>query len=119
MNNKGQTLVVFVILLPLLFILISFIVDIGLLSMEKAKVTNMVKDSIKYVLKNNKSSGELTNLIHKNMSDIEINKLSIENNIWYLKISKKYDGLFFKKNYMINLSFKAYMENNNIIIKKE
>ena len=119
MNNKGQALVLFVILIPFLFIIISFIVDIGFLSLEKAKVTNEVKDSIKYVFKNDKGIGELVDLIGKNDKNIVIDYTSFNDNVLIVKISKKYNGIIFKKDYDIKLSFKAYMENNNIIIKKE
>lgn len=119
MNNKGQTLVVFVILLPLLFILISFIVDNGFLALEKEKINNVVKDAINDCLKNNKSIEELTILINKNIDDIKIKNISDDNGIWYLRVTKEFNGIIFKKNYSIDLSFKAYLENNKIIIKKE
>ena len=118
MNNKGQTLVLFAILIPFLFILISFIVDIGLLSLEKAKISNNIKTCIEDVLKNDKSTEDLKILINKNIKDININNLEINNGILKLNVSKKYNGLVFKKNYEIKLSYKAYIENNKVIIKE-
>lgn len=119
MNNKGQTLVLFVILIPFLFIIISFIVDIGLLSLEKTKLTNEIKDSIKYVLKNNKGTGDLVDLINKSDKNIIIKKLNFDNNVLVIEVSKKYNGIIAKKNYDIKLTFKAYIENDNIVIKGE
>lgn len=119
MNNKGQTLVLFVIILPFLFIIVSFIVDTGLLSLEKNKINNTVKDSIKDVMKNNRNSDELVNLINKNIDNVKIDYLSMESGILYLQISKEYNGIIFNQKYNIKLSFKAYMEDNKVIIKKE
>ena len=118
MNNKGQTLVLFVILLPLIFILISFCLDNGNLLLEKTKINNTIKDLVKGEFKNNLDLEELKNLINKNI-DVNIDKINMENEILYLTISKKYDGIIFKKNYTIKLSYKAYMENDKVIIKKE
>ena len=117
-NNKGQTLVLFVILIPFLFILISFIVDTGLLSLEKVKLENTVKDSIKDVLKNNKSSDELIILINKNIDKIKIKDISIENGIVRLSISKEYNGFIFNKKISIDLSYNGYMQNDKVIINK-
>ena len=119
MNNKGQTLVLFVILLPFLFILICFIVDNGFLLLEKEKINNAIKDSINYCFDNNKNIDEFVSLLNKNIDNLKITQINDDNGIWYLRVSKDFNGIIFKRNYSIDLSFKAYLENNKVIIKKE
>ena len=50
MNNRGQTLVMFILMLPLLLIVLCLVVDIGMLSLEKKKLENTLKDAIYYEL---------------------------------------------------------------------
>ena len=40
MNNKGQTLVLFIIFIPLLLILAAFVIDVGYIASEKTKLVN-------------------------------------------------------------------------------
>ncbi len=128
MDNKGQTLVLFVILLPLLFVLLALVIDIGLLVNEKSKVDNAVKDSIKSALKSEPSSNQIVEervayLINSNIEDIKIKKIEYKDSVLYVSVSKNYKTLFARilsqKNYSIDMSFKAYIENDEVIIKKE
>lgn len=128
MDNKGQTLVLFVILLPLLFVLLALVIDIGLLMNEKNKVDNAVKDSIKSALKSEPSSNQIVEervayLINSNIEDIKIKKIEYKDSVLYVSVSKNYKTLFARilsqKNYSIDMSFKAYIENDEVIIKKE
>ena len=52
LNNKGQTLVAFIILIPVLIMIFTLVVDLGLLSIEKRKIDNEIKSTITYGLKN-------------------------------------------------------------------
>ena len=46
MNNKGQTLIAFVIILPIFILFLAFIVDTGLLLKEKSKLNGSTKSII-------------------------------------------------------------------------
>lgn len=48
MNNKGQSLVIFIILLPLFLLLLAFVVDCGFLFYEKNKLTNINITTLEY-----------------------------------------------------------------------
>ncbi len=128
MDNKGQTLVLFVILIPLIFVLLGLVIDIGLLTNEKNKVDNAVKDSIKNSLttelSNNQTMEEkVVYLINSNVENIIINKIEYKDSILYLNVSKEYKTIFARilnqKKYIIDMKYKAYIENNKVIIKKE
>ena len=117
LNNKGQTLVLFVILIPIILILVGFITDIGLLALEKVKVDNTIKD----VLKNSygKENSEIITLLKKNDSDINIMGISNNDGILNIEIFKEYKGNIFKRKYDIHFKYKVYMENDKVIIRKE
>lgn len=58
MNKKGQTLIMFVILLPLLIGVCAFVIDIGLITYEKNKLQNIIRSvEINKVDKNLKING--------------------------------------------------------------
>lgn len=46
LNNKGQTLIMFIILLPILIGIIAFVVDYGVIVYEKDKLSNLIELSI-------------------------------------------------------------------------
>lgn len=129
MNNKGQTLVLFVLLLPVIILLLCLTIDLGKLLIEKRKIENVIKDAIKYELNINENDTEilknrLTNNIIKNVKNVKIKNIDItNNNVITISIYKQSEGIFTKifKNdlFDINLTYKGYMDNSNIVIKKE
>lgn len=129
MNNKGQTLVMFILVLPLLLIILSLTIDVGLLSLEKKKIENTVKSAMKYELNSSETNMEvsknrLINTITKSINDIKIKTVEITNDkIIIVSITKEYKGIFSKilKNsiFDIDLTFKGFKNGTDIIIKKE
>lgn len=125
MNNKGQTLVLFILLLPIIFILFCVILDYSLLNIEKIKTQNIVKQLINDELENNtgiqKSEQKITYLLNKNIENVNIQKLDVTNNEITVTIYKDYKSILslIKGNYQIKVSYKGYKINNKIIIKKE
>lgn len=127
LNNKGQTLVAFIILLPVLIMVFALIIDLGLLSIEKRKIDNEIKSTITYGLKNIESDNldlKLRKLILKNIDNInnEDIKIRIENN--YIKISlsverKSIFKIIGKEKNDINSSYIGIVDNNKIKIEKE
>lgn len=76
MNNKGQTLVIFIILLPIFLFLLVLVVDYGLLSIEKRKVDNNTKDALEYYLSNIDDvdiKNKAINLLKENVDNVEVN----------------------------------------------
>ena len=92
MNNKGQVLVLFVILLPILLLIFTFVVDIGLLSIEKRKISNNTYDAVDYYLES-LDKEKTIKLLNSNLENIKIN---IEDEDVYVIISveKNYKGIF-------------------------
>lgn len=95
MNNKGQVLVVFVIFIPIIILVFTLIVDIGNMYIEKRNITNNLKYAIEY---SNKNDTDIEEIINKNLDDITINQ-----DEEYVKVTKKYKGIFIKKNIIVKL----------------
>lgn len=115
MNNKGQVLVIFVILLPIFLMILAFIIDIGLLSIEKRRIDNNAYDAVEYYL-DNSDKEKTTKLLEDNLNDIEIN---INDNGDYVEITviKDYKGLYtiISNDREINITYKGIKETKEII----
>jgi len=79
MNNKGQALVEFVLILPIFILILFAIVDFGMIINAKSSLENKSVDIIAHV-KNNKTIEEIKSLY----DDVEIN---IENENDYMKVT--------------------------------
>lgn len=98
MNNKGQSLVLFVIILPIVILLFVYLFDLANLTGEKIKLDNIAKQSITY-LKEDKDINIIKNYIIKN--DKEIKVINIDDNEIHLE--KEVPSIFGK-----NIGFKSY-----------
>ena len=116
MNNKGQTLVVFIIFIPVIILLMAFIVDTSLMYIAKSKLNDLSKTIIKEIYdiedKNNKVEELLkVNEINYNNYDVEINdnkvKLSIEE-----EIDSVFGSMIGNESYTIKSEVTGYKEND-------
>lgn len=99
MNNKGQTLVIFIVFLPLLLIILASIVDIGFVYYEKNKLDNLNIMVIDYGishLDDDKLTEKIENLIKKNDKKIKLKSIELESNKLELTLSKKIKSTFGK-----------------------
>lgn len=126
MNNKGQVLVMFVILLPLILLLISLVVDMGMLYSEKRNVDNNVKSAITYGLENiddNNIKFKINNLLKENISDIDSLYIDVTDNKITVNLIKKQTSIFnivnLKKAYQINSKYVGYLNEGKIELLKE
>lgn len=78
MNNKGQALIEFVLILPIFILILFVIVDFGMIINEKSSLENQSIDIVE-LIKNDKSLEDIQNIY----TDIDVN---IEENDDYLKI---------------------------------
>ena len=92
MNSKGQVLVIFVILLPIFLMIFTFIVDLGMLSIEKRKCDNNTYDAIEYYLDSNDKEKTIK-LIENNIEDVSVDIKDIENSV-EISVSKEYKGIY-------------------------
>lgn len=119
LNRKGQTLIMFVLLLPLILALVAFIVDFGLVITEKTHQIEVIKTAIK----DNKTldNEEIKKVIKKNK--VDINNIKIENNNEQIRIvnETKIDSIFGAiiglKEYRIKVDVSAKLLNGKIIFE--
>lgn len=114
-NNHGQVLVIFVILLPLLFLFCAYIVDISYISYNKNRldnINNLIKD---YVLDNpNVEIDEVGKLVRQNDKEVMITKISLEDDIEIIlekEIKSIFGRLIGKNIYKITSSVKSNKSN--------
>ena len=89
MDKKGQALVEFIIILPILIFIMLAIIDYGIISYNKSKIENLITD-VSIMLKNNESEEEIRNFIISNDRDITVN-INSEGKYIYLTLGKKYE----------------------------
>ena len=123
MGNKGQTLVIFVLILPILLLLFALIWEVGNLGLTINKYETEIKDTIEYGLNhldNENLEEVLTNLLKANLDgDISI---EINNQVIKVNVKQKYDALFnnlLNNRFDIDLTYNGYIENEKLIIQKE
>ena len=95
-NNKGQVLVVFVILLPIFLLILTGLIDLALLNLEVKKLNSNTHDALEYYLDNYEEEDVLENtktLLNKNMKNIEIN-INDSNDKVIIKVEKNYKSIY-------------------------
>lgn len=119
-NNKGQTLVIFIIILPIILTIFTLVIDLGILYISKRNVENNVSNAIEYYLKNinnEKAETNMTDMINRNVKDID--KIYINNNLEYIEVIviKEHNSLYnlLKGESNIKVTYKGYKGNKKII----
>ena len=126
MNNKGQTLLAFVLLIPVFLIFIAFVIDTGYLLKENTKLNNLTKTVLKET-KDYYSTSNYETEIRKlyEINDVSIESLNIETNenSSTIQISTNIPSIFGKligiNEYEIKSNFKITINDNEIKIEKE
>lgn len=88
MNNKGQVLIIFVIILPILLMILTLVIDLGFLYIEKRNINNSVYDAVEYYLNNLNDvniNNKIRELLNKNIKDIK--NIDIKSNDEYVLIT--------------------------------
>ena len=95
MNNKGQSLITFVLILPLIVMFIAFFIDSSLSIIEKNKLDGIVYDNMKVALnKEIRDIDKITSSIKKNI-DANI-MVIIDNDELIVHASSKKKSIFGK-----------------------
>ena len=95
-NSRGQVLVIFVILLPIFLIIITGLVDIGLLNYNKKKLDSNTYDAVEYYLDNFTDEiviDKTKALLNKNLKDIDIT-INDSSETVTIKVTKEYKSIY-------------------------
>lgn len=116
-NNKGQVLVLFMILLPIIILLLLITIQLGNVYLEKIKTRNAIKEIITNNLKyyDEGANERINTLIDKNVSDLELKTIfTSEDEIRVhliqvkklflrdIRIEYKFTGMKYDENVMIS-----------------
>lgn len=122
-NNKGQSLVLFVLLLPLLLMIIAVVFEMGRMLLIKNEYKDAASDAISYSLYHLEDADVLSKTQRLLDANIEGNsEVQIENQTVTVHISDKIEGVFsfFAKDiYQIDLTYRGYNDNGKIKITEE
>lgn len=119
MNSRGQTLVIFVIILPIILFVLAFIIDIGLMHIEKRSISNNTYDALKYYLSNIGDSDVEINtrkLLEENIKNSTVTILDTDSKVT-IKVEKDYKSLYSSivNNTHISVVYDGIKEDNKVI----
>lgn len=118
MDKKGQSLVIFVMLLPIIFVLILILGEVGNLLITQNKYESESRRVIKYGLKHIEEENiesKLNELININVEGEKT--VSIKDSIIEIKIHKP--NKILNINYDIDIDLIGYKENEKIKIERK
>lgn len=125
MNNKGQSLVTFVLILPILFLILFMVYEIGRMSLIKNQLDGINYIAMDYGIDKIEDSDvkeQLEQLIKKNKDDIDNIIIDINDNKLYITLSSRYSNniTLFKKNNLLRVrsSYVGYLDGDKKIIKE-
>jgi hypothetical protein len=124
-NRRGQVLVLFVILIPLLIAIAAFTIDMGYSFYQSNRLNNINHIVIEYGLKHIDDSNvraKMIDLLYKNDNQVDAYDLKIENNKITLNIKETVDSIFGKAInidfYYLSSTYVGYVKNNHVTIEK-
>lgn len=127
LNNKGQSLAIFVIFVPVFIMIGTFVVDVSFAKYNERRLDNLNKQVINYGLKHidEEPYDNMVDLIYQNDSDIDSYEININNETKEISVtlSKSTKGFFGsivgKEIYNEKSSLKGYTKDDKKIIEKK
>ena len=122
MNNRGQSLVTFVLIIPILFLIFLMVYNIGNMILLKNELNDINHIVIDYGLNNIEEEEiikKMEELVKKNKNNIDNISINIEDNKIYVILEDSIDtnmsinGLF-----RVKSSYVGYLDNDKKIIER-
>jgi len=124
-NKKGQVLVLFVLLIPILLSCLTLVIDVGINYNTKRKVSNVTKDILEYGLnniQNNNIEKEMQKLFKENLSSEHTVIINKSNNQIEINIDGKVASIFSylieDAKYAFDITYVGEINNGKIKIEK-
>lgn len=118
MNNKGQTLVFFIALLPFIFILFVFAIDLAKVSSENTFLEGVAEEAIRELF-NNKTFDEVKTMIEKNDESIKINSIDNTSVCLEKEINPIFGGIINFDFYKVKTCMEGHYNNNKLVIAEK
>lgn len=123
LNHKGQTLVSFALILPLLVMLFALVIDTGYTYLEEKELKDGVLIGLKYGMKHydGDPKDEIRNVIAENVDGLSVLNIYTEGNQIKIQAKKPKKRIFFNFNTSTELSviYTAYQDAGTWKIVKE
>lgn len=118
MNKKGQSLTIFIIILPIIFISLAFTYDYATIINEQMKYEGVTKT----ILKSTQDEEKIKTLYQKNGYSTNNFNYKLDEDKIYIQNNYKFKSTFGKiiniKNYNIIINYVVINTNNGIIIEE-
>lgn len=125
MNRKGQVLVMFIILLPIFFIIMTLLIDIGNLILTNNEINDVSYMVLEHCLDHLDEEDIIDTskeLLKLNNKELNIESFKIENNKVYLNVSYQVKGIISNivniKLFDIDNKYEAYIKDDKKIIER-
>lgn len=120
-DNRGQSLVLFVLMLPVILLILVMVIDIGKMVLYRQEINNINKLAIFYGLDKMDDNPEdlMREIIHKNNDKIVINKIEILTDRIEVLVEVDVKFILFKDNDLVKIksNYVGYMENGKKVVK--
>lgn len=124
MNNKGQSTVLFILLVPVFLLILAFIFDNGMMIVEKIRLNSTTKIIIKDLLTNSYTNYEemAKSMYEKNKIETELLDVKYKDDVLTIYNSHSFPSSFGRllgiKSYRVESGYQGYVENDKVIIKE-
>lgn len=119
MNNKGQSLFLFVLFLPIIIFALILIFDSAYITINNNRLNNIAYDALKYLVVDKKDKEEVKKIVLLNDENIEIIEIT-DNSIYLRNNIKPIFGTYMGyKKYELSINLEGYIENEKLITKEK
>lgn len=120
-NNHGQSLVLFVLLLPVILLILVMVIDIGKMVMYRQEIDNINKLAIFYGLERIDDDPEvlIRDVIKKNNQEIVIKKIEVLDESIEVLLEVDVKFILFKNNDLVKIrsNYVGYIDDGKKVIK--
>ena len=122
MNNKGQSLVLFILIIPILLGITALVIDVGETILTKNNINNKIEMIIECGLVDKLTIEEVNELAEYNLKDYNY-QVNVEDNIIEINVNAYVEGIFSNilefKGFNIQSEYRGIMNNEKkVIIEK-
>lgn len=121
MNNKGQTLVLFVLMLPIIIFIMLLVIDVSNMVITKQELNNINKMVLNYgldIIEEENIENKLEDMINKNISTNE-HTIKIDDGTIEIDLKKEIKGIITKKKiYEVKSVYKGYIKEDEKVISR-
>ena len=121
MNNKGQTLVLFVLMLPIIIFIMLLGIDVSNMVITKQELNNINKMVLNYgldIIEEENIENKLEDMINKNISTNE-HTIKIDDGTIEIDLKKEIKGIITKKKiYEVKSVYKGYIKEDEKVISR-